>query len=77
MNFSLTQEFQKAHEHTPSPEEVETARERLVTAAEQMFQKTEMVDTTLSTAAAKIIGATQPKSDNYLFAESMIFAGRP
>ena len=77
MNFSLTQGFQKAHEYTPSPEEIETARERLVTAAEQMVKRTDMVDTTLATAAAKIIGATQPKSDNYLFAESMIFAGRP
>lgn len=70
------EQYEAALEYIPTAEEVTAAEQRLREAGTAMFTTTEMVDTELATAAAKILSVMQPETNNYLLAESMIFVGR-
>ena len=63
-------------EYSPTADEIEISREKLMNAAQKMFNTTEMVDDRLAEVGAKILGATSVVNDYVLLAESMIFDHR-
>lgn len=70
------EEYVAVLEYSPTADEIEISREKLMNAAQKMFNTTEMVDDRLAEVGAKILGATSVVNDYVLLAESMIFDHR-